>query len=336
MEQSIRLDLPFIQASQAQKHITHNEALLRLDQITQLSVRSQDFDAPPSDPIEGDRYIAPSPSTWPDATGPHLYSFEGGAWVKLTPRAGWVAWVQDTQSLVVFDGTQWTPAVGQGAFDALTVKGASAYFEAASQSAQFYLTLAKTLAAQRLGLGFNGTDGAQALVELTDTDTLRIVVTKDGTTYRDALAVDLSDGILSMETTPRCEISTNYDNYIDDGTPTSVNLNASITNPTATHDAQTGTIVIPKTGTYMVGYTIALKLDQDVQTDINTSVTAQGSQILHAPSTLSTSAAQTHTLHGHGLYDFNAAQSLKLNIAVTGQSGTVLQNTTRLWCVKVA
>lgn len=33
-----KLSLPFIAPSQAMKHATHNEALLRLDAITQLSV----------------------------------------------------------------------------------------------------------------------------------------------------------------------------------------------------------------------------------------------------------------------------------------------------------
>lgn len=336
MEHTIRLDLPFIQASQAQKHITHNEALLKLDQITQLSVRSQSFDAPPTDPIEGDRYIAPVPSTWPDATAAHLYSFEAGAWVKVTPQHGWMAWVQDTQTLVVFDGTDWVPALGQAALANLTVKGSNAYFEATAQSEHFYLTLAKSLAAQRLGLGFNGTDGAQALLELTDTDTLRITVTKDGTTYRDALAVDLNDGIVSMGTTPRCEVSTNYDNYISADTATAINLNQAITNPTELHDAATGTLVIPKDGTYMLGYTLAVRLDQSLQTDIQATVSAQDDGTLYAPTTLSTATASLHTLQGHGLCQLNAGQVLSLNITVNGQAGTALQNATRLWCFKIA
>lgn len=38
-EQTARLRLPYILPSQAQKHVTHNEALQRLDAIVQLVVK---------------------------------------------------------------------------------------------------------------------------------------------------------------------------------------------------------------------------------------------------------------------------------------------------------
>lgn len=52
-ELSSRLALPFLQPGQAQKHVTHNEALARLDLLVQLVV--QDFDAttPPVSPQAG-------------------------------------------------------------------------------------------------------------------------------------------------------------------------------------------------------------------------------------------------------------------------------------------
>ena len=37
---SPRLALPFIQPSQAQKHVTHNEALQLLDAVVQLRIRA--------------------------------------------------------------------------------------------------------------------------------------------------------------------------------------------------------------------------------------------------------------------------------------------------------
>lgn len=37
-ETPANLDLPYILPSQAQKHVTHNEALQRLDAVTQLTV----------------------------------------------------------------------------------------------------------------------------------------------------------------------------------------------------------------------------------------------------------------------------------------------------------
>jgi hypothetical protein len=45
--------LPYIQASQAQKHVTHNEALRILDGLVQLSVLDRDLTAPPGSPADG-------------------------------------------------------------------------------------------------------------------------------------------------------------------------------------------------------------------------------------------------------------------------------------------
>ena len=40
MDMTTLLSLPYIAAAQAQKHVTHNEALRMLDAIIQLSVKS--------------------------------------------------------------------------------------------------------------------------------------------------------------------------------------------------------------------------------------------------------------------------------------------------------
>ena len=55
MSQTTRLALPLIEAAQSQKHVTHNEALVGLDALVQLSVRSRAM-TPPA-PSEGDRYL---------------------------------------------------------------------------------------------------------------------------------------------------------------------------------------------------------------------------------------------------------------------------------------
>ena len=57
--------LPYILAAQAQKHVTHNEALRVLDNLVQLAVLDRDLNAPPGAPAEGDRYIvkaSPAPT----------------------------------------------------------------------------------------------------------------------------------------------------------------------------------------------------------------------------------------------------------------------------------
>ena len=51
-----KLGLPFIMPAQAQKHVTHNEALQRLDAIVHLSIVSEE-NAPPEGPDDGACYL---------------------------------------------------------------------------------------------------------------------------------------------------------------------------------------------------------------------------------------------------------------------------------------
>ena len=50
VETSSILSLPYIQPSQAQKHVTHNEALRILDVLVQLGALTDDQNMPPSAP----------------------------------------------------------------------------------------------------------------------------------------------------------------------------------------------------------------------------------------------------------------------------------------------
>ena len=109
--------LPYILAAQAQKHVTHNEALRLLDGLVQLSVLDRDLTAPPGSPADGDRYIVASGATG-DWAGWDLNValWTDGAWLRLPPRTGWRAWVEDEGLLLVYDGAGWigtTPAALQ-------------------------------------------------------------------------------------------------------------------------------------------------------------------------------------------------------------------------------
>ena len=50
MTDTTNLGLPLIDAAQAQKHVTHNEALRRLDELVHLSVAQRNALAPPASP----------------------------------------------------------------------------------------------------------------------------------------------------------------------------------------------------------------------------------------------------------------------------------------------
>ena len=63
MSNSPLLALPYLAASQAQKHVTLNEALSILDGLLHLAVITRSLATPPTTPADGDRYlIAASPT----------------------------------------------------------------------------------------------------------------------------------------------------------------------------------------------------------------------------------------------------------------------------------
>ncbi|MGQ0457936.1 MAG: DUF2793 domain-containing protein [Hyphomicrobium sp.] len=116
VEQSPNLLLPYIMAAQAQKHVTHNEAIRALDAIVHIGALDRDLAAPPASPANGDRYIvAASPTgAWIGQAG-RLAAYQDGAWMFYAPREGWVAWLADENAAVVYDGAAWIAFGGGGA-----------------------------------------------------------------------------------------------------------------------------------------------------------------------------------------------------------------------------
>jgi uncharacterized protein DUF2793 len=109
MDTTPNLSLAYIAAAQAQKHVTHNEALRALDAIVQLMVLDKDLAAPPVSPADGARYIvAPSPTgAWSGQAG-KIAAWQDGVWAFYTPREGWLAWVGDEDALYIWSGAAWT------------------------------------------------------------------------------------------------------------------------------------------------------------------------------------------------------------------------------------
>jgi hypothetical protein len=79
MTDTPNLALPYILASQAQKHVTHNEAIRALDCLVQLSVESRVLTSPPASPADGSRYVvaAGASGDWTGQSG-KIAAFQDG------------------------------------------------------------------------------------------------------------------------------------------------------------------------------------------------------------------------------------------------------------------
>jgi hypothetical protein len=116
MLETPRLRLPLLQPSQAQKHVTMNEALVLLDGLAQLSLVSRSLAVPPAPVPDGACYGVPAggQGAWAGQDGMVAVG-SGGGWVCVPPADGWRAWVADEGTGVVWTAGAWRlPAVSAG------------------------------------------------------------------------------------------------------------------------------------------------------------------------------------------------------------------------------
>ena len=138
MDESANLKLPYIMATQAQKHVTHNEAVRALDALVQINVLDKDLTSPPGSPADGHRYIPASgaSSDW-NSKDRQITAWQDNAWMFYQPLEGWLAWVADENQLYVYDGTDWTALSGGGP------GGSSAIVNSATHGAQTLFELSE-------------------------------------------------------------------------------------------------------------------------------------------------------------------------------------------------
>ena len=209
------LALPFLLPSQAQKHVTHNEALRILDGLVQLSVLDRDLATPPDSSADGDRYIVGPGATgaWTGWDG-DVASFAEGGWTRLAARPGWRAWVEDEGALVVHDGAGWagTTSTEQQNLSLLGIGTAadaanpfaaklnaalwSARTAAEGGSGNLRYALNQEAAGNVLSILLQTGWSGRAELGLVGDDNFVLKVSPDGETWHDALVVDAATGTL--------------------------------------------------------------------------------------------------------------------------------------------
>ncbi len=293
-DQLPNLDLPLLSPSQAQKHVTHNEALRILDVVTQLTVMSDATVTPPASPEDGTRYLvgAGGQDAWSGQDG-QIASYEQGAWVYYTPQPGWRVFVLDTGFLQAFDGTAWH-AVGGGLLEDLTGLGlgmdtASAPFSAKvnaalwtalyaadSGSGDLIQTLNKETVGDDAGFVLQTDFATRAILGLFGSDNLRIAVSPDGTNFRDGLEIDSSSGVVDQPNMPRFSGTTNFDNFGAVDTWVKIAINTLDYNDQAIFSAATNLFTAPVNGFYQFGGHLLFKNDSSTAARINTRLLKNG------------------------------------------------------------
>ena len=353
---SPRLSLPFIQPAQAQKHVTHNEAVRALDLLVQLSFEDDALSAPPAAPSEGECYIIASGATgsWSGQEG-MIAAYLDGAWQFHAPRAGWRGYVLARAALVVFDGSDWqgiSPSAVQGAeliglgmqANASTPFAAklnaalwSALYTADGGTGSLIQTLNKESAGSDAGLILQDNFQTRALIGLFGDNHLRFAVTPDGATFHDALRVDPATGIADQPGLPRFKAHTNYDNYVGVGTWVKLGINSADYNDQACFDAATNLFTAPVDSTYLLGASLTYK------TNGNAGARMQGRLVLNGATAITgatgecsgTHNSETTTLPLQTLAPLSAGDTVELQGNFRAFDGYMMAGETCFWGAKV-
>ena len=178
-----RLGLPFLQAGQALKNITHNEALQRLDVGLYLFCTNMAAGHLPSNPVEGQAHIIMS-----------------GNWIWFIPRAGWVVWDTDGETLRIFDGSTWVSPASEMDHENLPFLGLNApassnqRLSVASDTSLFThdgdshrLLLNRAAVSDTASVLYQTDYAGEAEVGLTSTDGFSIKTSSDGINFANRL-----------------------------------------------------------------------------------------------------------------------------------------------------
>jgi len=219
MTDTVNLGLPCIEGSQAQKHVTHNDALRILDTLVQLAVLDRDLTAPPGSPSEGQRWIVKTGATglWAGHDNA-VAAWQDGAWLFSPPKTGWMAFVVDEGTLLVWNGSAWgdffstvtsiqnLARLGLGttadATNPLSGKLNNALFAAKTVAeggdGNLRYTLSKESVAKSLSFLFQDNYSGRAEIGLTGDDDFHFKVSPDGSSWYEGIRIDRTTGKVSF------------------------------------------------------------------------------------------------------------------------------------------
>ena len=210
MDDTARLSLPFIMAGQALKHITHNDALNRLDALVQPVVESMAIGTPPATPLPGEAWIVPAGAggAWAGHSD-EIAAWQDGAWTFFDPAEGWQVFDRASDTLQVFSGSAWVAVAATGSglpqlginasadgTNRLAVAAAATLLS--HDGAGHQLKINKAAAGDTASLLFQSNWSGRAEMGLMGDGNWRIKVSPDGSAWTDAVTLDAAGSAMTV------------------------------------------------------------------------------------------------------------------------------------------
>ena len=218
MENTGRFELPLILPSQAQKHVTHNEALTLLDGLIHLVIKTSGDISPPVGALVDDAFlVGPSASgAWFGADGKIAFNTDAG-WRFCAPTRGIIAFFAADNELRIYEQNVWTALgdfVGSLSFptlgvnttadvtNRLAVRSNNALFTAleagSGGNGDIQIKLNKESAGDTASFLYQTNYSGRAEVGLNGDDDLSIKVSPNGSAWQTAIRIDRTTAVVTL------------------------------------------------------------------------------------------------------------------------------------------
>lgn len=254
---STRYQLPYIMPGQAQKHVTHNEAIRALDVLLHVSAVSREVENVPAEPQEGESYLlGETPQGVFAGHANKLAHFVDGAWMFYTPVNGLIANIEDEAICVIWRADSWQElATGKGgtidvstlsfetfgingsadAFNRLVLNSAASLFN--HDGAGHQLKINKANSADTGSILFQTNFSGRAELGLAGDEDFSVKVSGDGADFKTALTIERESGAAEFPHSPHLTQPVIFNMFGDGGRfggkpePLDVRLNGAFVAP---------------------------------------------------------------------------------------------------------
>lgn len=212
MSRSPNLSMPFIMPAQAQKHVTHNEAIELLDALVQLRISTLNLSEPPLNPFEGQIVAIGSGAVGAfEGREGDLACHYGNGWMFLTPRNGFCAWVDAQEAMHVYQDGVWRLLTDDGSAGKVEGLGINAPWDSTNrlsaaapatllshEGSGHQLKINKAAETDTASLVFQTGFSGRAEFGLAGEDDFSMKVSTEGSSWTVAFSVDAESGKTSF------------------------------------------------------------------------------------------------------------------------------------------
>lgn len=230
-----RAKAPLLAAAQAQKHVTHNEALLQLDALVSARILDRDLSAPPASPADGDAYLvkATGSGAWAGQDGKLAFAVDG-AWRFYAPFAGLTAYIADESVILVYTAAGWkdwssivnlqsVPLIGVNtaadATNKFAIKSNAALFAALEAAnggnGDMQVKVDKETATDTGSVLFQTNFSGRAEFGLIGDDNWHVKVSPDGAAWTEVMVADRTSGLVTVAGDPVAPLGIATKQYAD-------------------------------------------------------------------------------------------------------------------------